>query len=514
MKHPVRSRLLLLALSALALSFAFSPFPLRFLSLVALVPLFWIIDTGRPKRAFAYGLFFGSVFFRLPHLVALRPGRAGRIRHEILLDIGVTTAVRLHGSLSLRSSPSARDISASSRRPFIWAALELARGLETEAGFPWGILGSSLTPYAPLIQIASFIGVYGVSAWVVLVNLLAYLVIARRKRILCGSLLAASVLLPLAYGLVRVKPDQPWFRVGIVQPNVSPLDKGTEASRDGTWADMLRLSRDAVAAQGANCLSYPETATLIDLERATSFRDSLDSLVAQTGVPVLTGVPSFSSRGYYNATTLIEPDHLPGDTVPLDYYYKQHGTPFSEHFPFSKQVPFLRNLMTGDMGDLTLGNTWKVFTITLDGDSVPFSTPICFEGIFPDLIQRSTRQGARLLVNVTNDGWFGKTPGPYQHCELMIMRTVENGVPMIRSANNGTSLIADPYGRILARTGLFTTTDLVGEVPEPLAGTFYRRFGDVFGVGCWLLIAVLIVIRIGAALFARKPARREDRSQN
>jgi apolipoprotein N-acyltransferase len=506
----------------LALSFAFSPFPLRFLSLVALIPLLWVIETEPAARAFRYGVFFGAVFFGF-HLwwlwtlvVPVEPVT------RILLDVGVVLLFGVLGLFVGLFALAAKKLGIW-WSPLIWAALEWLRS-QSEMGFPWGLLGTTLTPYVPLIQSASIIGVYGISALVVLMNLLTYRIIVGRRRAVFVSLLAASVLIPLGFGLARIRPNQAWFRVGIVQPNVSPLDKGESSVRDSTWADMLRMSHEAVA-QDAVLLVYPETASLVDIERFSSFRDSLQQMADASGTYVLTGSPAFHVTEFLNATALIEP-HRPLTQL----YYKLHLAPFSERFPFVRSVPFLRNIMTRDMGDAGTGTEFKVFNASLENRNrgfresriqgktlespnpgilesslvVRFCTPICFEGIFPDLLQKFTSRGADLIVNVTNDGWFRKTPGPYQHCELMLMRAVENGVPFVRSANNGISLVADSYGRVLERTPLFVATSFVQDVPRPLNPTFFRRFGDQFAYLSLAITLLLVLIRVLAVLFRPK----------
>jgi apolipoprotein N-acyltransferase len=507
-RHPFSFRLTLLAVSALALSFAFSPFPLRFLSLVALIPLLWIIEAEPASRSFRYGFFFGAIFFAF-HLwwlwtlvVPVEPVT------RILLDIGVVLLFGVLGVFVGLFALAAKKLGIW-WSPLLWAALEWLRS-QSEMGFPWGLLGTSLMPMPALTQSAAFIGVYGLSAWVVWMNLVAFKCLTSPKRAALVSLLAVSVLLPLGFGVLRLKPNQPWFKVGIVQPNVSPLDKGDSQHRVATWADMLRLSREAVA-RGARLLVFPETASLVDIERPGEFRDSLQALADSSGVAVLTGTPLYHATEYLNATALIEP------LKPLTQYYcKLHLAPFSERFPFVRSVPFLRNVMTRDMGDAGSGTEFSVFRATLENRNhkaeapgpsqvVRFSTPICFEGIFPELTQQFVARGADVIVNITNDGWFGRTPGPYQHCELMLMRAVENGVPFVRAANNGISLVADPYGRVLRRTPLFVTTSLVEDVPRPLKPTFYRRHGNQFAHLCLAAVAVLILVRLGQALFRREP---------
>jgi apolipoprotein N-acyltransferase len=482
--HPVRLKLAVLAVSAAALNLAFSPFPLRFLALVALVPLLWITDTESPGRAFRYGLFFGAVFFAA-HLWWLYT-LVVPVEHvtRILLDVGVTLLFAYLGLYVALFALAARYLGLL-WSPFIWTALEWIRS-QSDAGFPWGLLGTSLTTYTPMIQGASTVGVYGISALVVLINLLVYKSIRKGRRALFVPLLVASIAVPFVSGLIRMKHATPWFQVGVIQPNVSPVDKGARTSREEIWRGMLELSRDA-AASGAQVLLYPETATLVDITREGSFRDALRALADSANVAIVTGTPLYGDYGYANATTVFEPNRPLGQ-----FYAKVRLAPFSEHFPFVDRVPVLRRLMTGDMGDCTPGRTLKVFEV----GEIRYSTPICYEGIFPEQIRRFVASGAQVIMVVTNDGWFGRTPGPYQHCELMIMRAVENGVPLIRAANNGVSLVADPYGRILKNSALFVGTQFVQEVPRPLSPTIYTRTGDLFSFFSLALVALLIAIRV------------------
>ncbi len=381
--------------------------------------------------------------------------------------------------------------------PFIWAGLEFIR-TKAEIAFPWGFLGYTQTPYIPFIQMSSIFGVYGISAWLVWINLLLYWIIKQykikdqkktRKQLVYFILLVLSFFLPLSYGLLRVKSNQNWFKVAIIQPNVDPNDKGDRASRNRIHSDLVILTQQALPKQ-PKLIIYPETATLNDITQDKDFRDVLQEMVDSNEVHLLTGTPVYDqevSGRYYNAAVLFEPQKR------LTQGYKKiRPVPFSEKIPYADKIRLLKKLETADMGDMTPGNVIRVFDFPIG----KFATLICFESIFPDLIQEFTKRGADFLVNITNDGWFGKTPGPYQHAELSVMRTVENGVPLVRSANNGISFIVDPYGRILNKTGLFTQTVLIDNLPYPLKPTFYRRFGDIFALFSLGLIGLGIILRI------------------
>ncbi|MEO0050406.1 MAG: hypothetical protein ABIK42_04610, partial [candidate division WOR-3 bacterium] len=253
-----RKKVLWLFLAGLALGFAFAPFSLRFLSFFALVPLFWVVENSR--RVFFWGWLFGffAAGFHLWWLwflvVPLEPIT------RLLLNLGV---VLLFGYLGLYFGLFAylvRKIGFWSA-PLILPILEFVKS-RTQIGFPWDLLGVSLTPWTVFIQGAALGGVFILSAWLVLVNLLIYRLIFRKNRTgyLIGLVLA--FLVPLCYGLLRIKENKPWFEVAIVQPNVSPLDKGDWNSRARIQADLLRLTKEAQGSK-PDLVIFPETATLV-----------------------------------------------------------------------------------------------------------------------------------------------------------------------------------------------------------------------------------------------------------
>jgi apolipoprotein N-acyltransferase len=461
-----------------------------------LIGLFWAIDQSSHKKAFLYGFLFGCAFalfhfwwlyFLVVPVVPMT---------KFLLILGVTV---LFAYLGLYTAVFAllTKYTGLIFAPFIWVGLEFIR-TKSEIGFPWGFLGYTQTPYIPLIQMASIFGVYGISAWLVWINLLLYWIIKQfraqeqkstiRKLAYC-ILLVLSFLLPLSFGLLRIKPKQNWFKAAIIQPNVSPNDKGDRVSRNKILNDLIILSKQAILSK-PNLLIYPETATLSDITLDNNFRTVLQNLVDSNDIYLLTGTPVYDReiRGrYYNGAVLFEPRK-----EITQGYMKIHPVPFSEKIPYADKISLFRKLETADMGDMTPGKIFRVFNFPYG----KFSVLICFESIIPDLTQEFTKRGADLLINITNDGWFGKTPGPYQHAELAILRTVENGVPIVRCANNGISFIVDPYGRTLKRTNIFTQTVLIDSLPKPIKPTFYRQHGNIFAFISLSLIGLGVILRL------------------
>jgi len=391
--------------------------------------------------------------------------------------------------------------------PLVWPLLEFLR-TKSQIGFPWGLLGYTMTPYVPFIQPASLGGVYLVSAWLVLVNVLVCKLYASRftpdapdaRREASGvwrsawrmlgpaAALAAAFAAPLLFSAFYVRPLKPWFNVAIVQPNVSPFDKGDWDARAAIQADLVRLTQQS-AADHPDLILYPETATLTDVTRSETMGSAIRGLADSLNTEIFTGSPLFDERrrSWHNGAVLIRP----GEPV-RQRYYKIRLVPFSEKIPYADALPIIRRILgTADMGDWARGRDYTVFRWSRG----KLSSLICFEAIFPDYAREFARRGSQLIAVVTNDGWFGRLVGAQQHAELAVLRTVENGVPMIRSANNGISFIVDPYGRILQHTPLFVQTVLAGPVPQPLAPTPYQRYGDWFMPACALCLLVGLLVQ-------------------
>lgn len=483
---------ILLIISALALSFAFAPFGARFLAYFAFVPLLLTISKYPYKKVFWYAFIFGSVFalFHLWWLYFLIV--PVELTTKILLILGVTVLFAYLGLYTAVFAVITKYLGIAFA-PLIWAIFEFIR-TKSEIGFPWGLIGYTQTPYIPIVQLASIFGVYGLSAWVLWINLVLYWIIVKKNKLTYLIILLISFILPLSYGLIRIKTTPATaLKVAIVQPNVSPFEKGDYESRSRLINQFISLTKQAISAK-PDLIVFPETATIVDITRNQLLQDTIQAIIDSAQTYLFTGTPLFEPNQpiYYNGAVLFEPNYQGFRSV----YRKIHLVPFSEKIPYADKIALFRKIETNDMGNCTPGKEYTVFSLTsADGKTKRFSCLICFESIFPDLTREFTKRGADLLINVTNDGWFGKTPGPYQHCELAILRSVENGVPLIRCANNGISLIADVYAQTKYRTKLFTETIVFGTITESLSPTFYRKYGDILIYLSIVLIFVALIIR-------------------
>lgn len=482
-------KLLLIALAAALTALSFHPLRLHFLAWFGLVPLLFAIEDMHGGQAFRAGFIFGFLlaWFVLFWIVFLQ------IEANIKLLI-VFGLILLFAYIGLYYGVTLLIIQRTSvwLLPLAVTGLELIRGIG-ELRFPWLSLGYSQARYPLFIQQASIYGVYGISFWIVLLNVSIYKALKskRTKDILLAALIFT---MPLIYGVVRIsKPQGRPITVGIVQPNIDPNLKFSPELRFETFERLMRLSvqcATTATARGLDSLDlivWPETATPVFLKSPGKYQDLVRHLVDRLNVPIFTGTAIYEPQTHdiFNGAVLIEPK-----IGIRQEYRKIYLVPFGEHIPFDRQLAFLRKVDFGE-GDYTPGKSYTVFA----APKFNFACLICFESIFPELSRSFVNNGAEILVNITNDGWFGKISGPQQHNDMAILRSVENGVTLLRSANTGISMIVDRYGRVLVEKPLFTADIIVATINITPTATLYRRVGDILPVLCLLLITLLLAVR-------------------
>lgn len=483
----MKNKYLLASSSAILIALAFHPLRLHFLAWFGLLPLLFAIDREKPSAAFRYGLVFGSLFALLSLFWIIFLQIPGNIKALMVfgmllmfLYLGLYWAV----GLLVANRVGLWFL------PFIIAGLEWVKELG-ETGFPWLSMGYSQARYPLVIQQASVYGIFGVSFWLVLLNVAAYKFLRFRKlRYLIT--LALVAILPIGYGLVRMPVESSTgFTIGIVQPDIDPNLKYTRGKRGESFKKLLdgsrqcdRVARDSL---GVPCdlILWPESATPVLIKSPNEYRRAVISLANELSTPILVGsaIIDYERHEIYNGAVLIEPD-----SNMQQEYRKIHLVPFGEHIPFDRYIPLFRKIDLGE-GDYSPGSEYTVFK----SRGVPFACLICFESIFPELARGFVRRGARLLLNITNDGWFGRISGPQQHNDMAILRTVENCVPLARSSNTGVSMVVDAYGRIRAATPLFTEATIVRRLPLGTGRTVYGLIGDILPILGLILSPLLLV---------------------
>ncbi len=519
-RSELRDSVTLPALSGLLLGLCFPPLPAGFLAYIGLIPLIVSLRDCLFWESVRRGLIFAVVY----HLVSL---------HFIVFNSGATPflAAGSYFGLVLIMLPSgplfAVPAALAMRRwgdwgvlavPFFWSSIEYLRSLG-EVAFPWNILPLSQADFLAPIQMVSITGVWGLSFWISGVNALLYLAV-RRNRVLFIAVFLWSAL-PFITGYIilsRPPASLSKMKVTIVQGNVDPVEKWTRG-----LSYSLNLYRNltlGAAEEDCDFVLWPETAAPAHLRSQLRARRTLRTLADDIACPIVTGAldSRMDDEGIYRRYNSLFMAHPDGS---LESYNKIHLVPFGERVPFQSLFPSLGKLNFGQ-AEFTPGDDYHLFQV----GEARFGGLICFESVMPGLSRRYAQEGADFLVNVTNDGWYGKTVEPYQHALLTRFRAVENRRSLLRAANTGISYVIDGQGRFLGRTGLQEREVLQLEFPLYKGETFYKKYGDIFiypVIALAILILVIalcggrsrirlfVLLSISALILLAKPSQGEDR---
>jgi apolipoprotein N-acyltransferase len=497
------SSLLMAIVSGLLLFLSFPKFGNGILAWVALLPLFHALRDAKPKEGFKIGFLAGliahvGILYWISHVVVQYgnlPVYAG-IAAVLLLAayLSLYTASFAMGVVFLRARGNAVYLSA----PLLWTVLEFARSYFL-TGFPWENLAYSQYLFANIIQIADITGIYGITFTIVLINAVLYNVLTaqfRRTGYPVFEIATACAVLAVIYGygyfrtagIQESLKKAPRMEVALVQGNIDQNIKWDARYQSETLNIYQSLSLRNIPAPGG-LIVWPETAAPFYFERPDPLREAVVHLVRVSGRPLLFGSPSFEEENgrvsFMNSAYLLRPDG-----VVAGRYDKVHLVPYGEYVPLRKFFPFIGKLVSG-VGDFRPGKGFD----PLFSDGRRLGVLICYEGIFPEAARAYKRNRADLLVNITNDAWFGKTSAPYQHLSMTVFRAVENRLYLVRAANTGVSAVIDPTGAILSRTGVFERTVLKGEVKFIDEKTFYAAYGDLFVYLCGLLLILIDFIQ-------------------
>ncbi len=458
-------------------------------------------------------LYFAGTLYWIPHTLTTYGDQAG--------PVAVVVTILLIAYLALFPGAFAATLVVLRRAfgiralliaPAVWVTSELGR-MYFLSGFPWELLGYSQTHVLPVAQLASLAGVHGVSAFVVLVNAAAVLAVrldgVGRRHIVLGTV--TCVALVVAWGSWRIQQSdlnragEP-VRVALLQGNV-PQDQKRDLGMDGRIVQRyLAMTRDA-AARGARVIIWPESAVPFYFEGHTAGRELIRGVAKETGAYLLFGGEQFESGAparFYNAAFLVTPA---GETGPV--YRKIHLVPFGEYVP-ARRLLFFASPLVEVVSSFSPGREAVVLPI---GEHSA-STAICYEVIYPGLIDRFVDAGSELITTITNDAWFGDSSAPAQHFQQAAMRAIEQGRFLVRAANTGISGVVDPLGRVTARSRLFEQASIVADVRWIAGRTVYGRVGDVFAWACvaLTLVGLAATRRQGTRASGRTPAQNVRRS--
>ncbi|MGH9341817.1 MAG: apolipoprotein N-acyltransferase, partial [Acidobacteriota bacterium] len=474
----------LLSGALLWLSFPnFSCFPLAW---IALVPyLLFLLDKPGWKRVTAghfllAGIYFGGVLYWIPRVLVVY----GNLNWPVALLVYLLLILAMGAfllpfsvlvGLSANRSPRAALLSA----PGLWVMTELARNYFAMNGFPWALVGYTQYPYLWFSQVADLSGIYLVSFLVVLGNCAVAAVIRFRSwrlAVACLLIFAGANL----YGIYRVHFWQPdtkaTLKVALIQPGIS-LSEGIDYYARRYFESLPKYYRQAVE-QDADWVIFPEA------QNPYSYQDFYFRTFWQRQVAIGQAYLLFNSTSgdensnrYYNSAFLLGPG---GKLV--FRYDKTELVPFGEYVPLGQWLQFVQPLVQ-EVSAFSPGQEIRTGSV----NDTAFATLICYESIFPELSGSFVEAGAEVLVNITNDSWFGHTAAPEQHLQMAAFRAIEYRKPLLRSANTGYSASVDVYGQIDQRLGLFTEGMLMTEVAGNSSRSIYSYIGE------WLNIAIVAI---------------------
>ncbi len=485
------------ALGGLA-TFALPPAYAVPLLLIAFPGLLWLLDGAATKKAaFAIGWWFGfghhlcglywvtfALFTDIAQFWWAVPFAAVGLPMLLAMFTGLTT-------LAVWALP-VRGLARAIAFAVAWAAFEWLRG-HIFTGFPWNLIGYSWVGWLPVLQSVSVVGVYGLSLLTVLVAALpaAFGDAAEPRRRVTVALAAGLALFAAigGWGAVRLAGAStdtvPGVRLRLVQSGVEQRYKWEPGERLRVFETHLELSATP-AREPVTHLIWPETAIPFFIETDAANRMAVASVTPPGGL-TLTGAPRAvrqpdGSVRYYNSLLVID-----GDGTVRDSFDKAHLVPFGEYMPLRQYLPV--GAIAGNGAEFSAGPGPR--TLHLPG-LPPVSPLICYEVIFPGaVVDRADRP--QWLLNLTNDAWYGETSGPHQHFAISQVRAVEEGMPLVRSAQTGISGVADSYGRVTAELGLGVRGVLDAALPKAIPGTtIYGWAGD------WIFVVLLL----GAATLA------------
>lgn len=362
------------------------------------------------------------------------------------------------------------------------------------SGFPWNLLGYIWGKSLVISQVASLGGVYGLSLITLLLSGSLDLLWRRKIRENKRELISFGLLLLglIIYGQYRLL-NQPWqdplppsVRGRLVQPNIPQKDKWTLDKRWENFQQHIALSL-LPSDKPLDMVIWPESVLFAKLLKEPSYRKAIRRIIPRQGIFILGAVRLYKMEEIHLANSILVLDHL-GRL--LGKYDKSHLVPFGEFIPFSRFLP-LRKLTEGAR-DFTPGLGPTTMDLTPRGISVPPFTPlVCYEVIFPQGVRQSPDEPqAQWILNVTNDGWYGHTSGPYQHLVAAQFRSIEQGMPLIRVANTGISAVFDGYGRRLHKLSLNREGIIDFDLPAALSiRPLYYHWGDF----PWLIVVFLLL---------------------
>jgi apolipoprotein N-acyltransferase len=487
--------------AGVAYALAFPKTQIAFLAFVFLVPLLMAIEDKRPAANFR--IFFCFSF--VSHLIVLYWIPRVMVKYGgTTWILGIAGLISLAAFLSIFSGLAGIQIGKFSKDgsvraaafwiPTIWIAKDLVIE-KVFSGFPWCLAGYSQYKNIYFTQLAEIGGIHLVSFLIICSNVLIYrLLKTKNKKTLLALLALFLTVYGSGYWLLKnhtaTTAKIPFHQAGIIQPN-SSHDQNLDFALIKTTLEKLFRSSLQLKKNGAEFVIWPEFTVPIYPLQTPYFKEQFIAF-SQEHVPLLAGFTDYhNSTKVFNSMMLFNGQQI-------EKYDKVHLTPFGEYVLFRRLLFFVKKI-TDEIGDFTPGE--KIHNIRFSGHW--FSTPICYEVIYPELVRTMIAKGGEVIVTISNDSWFGRSSAPYQHLAMSVYRSIENRRFLLRSTSNGISALVDPAGRILHQSPLHQPQEFLARFQYLKGRTMFTGWGYLFPYACFLL-------SLGKFLwmFSRKKGRR------
>lgn len=506
-KKQRRKERLLLILSGIILGISFPPFPFPFtlLIFVGLIPYFIVIKRRTTLASISSATFLFSLVFSLITIYWVGSWSSEADPYLMLAGVALLLVypcvMLIPSTLFYLTRKVFPKFDAIWFFPLFWVTLEYLL-TQTDLRFPWLLLGHGLAKFNLFIQGADIVGTNGLSLIAAYINVLLFKSFfeknSEEKFRLKPLLIAVFIFLcMMIYGIYKTSTfriSERKVRIGIVQPNLNPWDKWSTGNLSDLLNMYLTLSQKCVD-EGAEVILWPETALPVYAFGGTypMVENSIYNFLDTNHVSLLTGMPDiiydlnqnnipedskYSGPGNYYYRTYNAVLGLNPGSRNIQRYGKMKLVPLGERVPFVDQFAFLGDLLKWGVGitGWNIGKDTTVFKIKNEKiDTIKVGGLVCYESVDPVFVTAFVQKGAELITVVTNDSWYGKSSGPYQHKDFAMLRAVENRRSVVRCANGGVSCIINAKGNILAETKMFVKTTLVGEVPLQDEKTFYSE---------------------------------------
>lgn len=508
-------RAALSALSGLLIAFLFPNFNLEFLAWFALIPLLYVIKKSKGfKDSFFYGFIAGlvsyifimywivytvHVFGNLPYYTA--------VFALLLLSAYLSLYIALFagfGKILLNNYKRLSIILI----PSCWVFFEFLKS-NLLTGFPWENLGFSQYLNLPFIQISNITGAFGLSFIIVLINYsISHFIFFKNEiskkqalfELILVLLIFISVILYGYYNIYSVRAslkNKKPLEVALIQGNIGMFQKW-RITKKRTTKIYLNLTKKSLKYK-PKIVVWPETALPYIISFYPYYWNKVMDFVKKSNINLIFGAIGVrflnGKYRYYNR------DYMFDKSGRYSYYDKNHLVPFGEYIPLRHQFPFLAHILKGaGIGNFTPG---KKFRILKDG-KIKAGSMICYEAYFNSLVRNFSKDGANLLISITDDAWYGKTSAPYQDMSMTVFSAVENDRYVARAGNSGISGIISPNGKILEETSIFKRTFMIGYVKLINKKTFFALYGNIFTYIVMTLFSLSLIYLVISYLFLNK----------